>query len=99
MSEFFIVNNQILFFYLQDEAFALWMETWGNMYPEGSRSREIIQYIYDNYYLVNLVDNEFPKESCLWEIVDRMLGLAEKESDEEQDFENHEVAMAANGIV
>lgn len=55
------------------------------MYEEGSRSRAIIQNIHDNYYLVNLVDHEFPKESCLWEIVDRMLGLAAEDSDDEDD--------------
>lgn len=30
----------------------------------------IIQYIHDNYYLVNLVDNDFPLENCLWQVVD-----------------------------
>ncbi|BFZ24002.1 hypothetical protein BsWGS_27041 [Bradybaena similaris] len=59
-----------------DEAFALWLETWAEIYPQSSRSREVIQYIHDNYYLVNLVDNEYPKETVLWEIVDEMLTSA-----------------------
>ena len=72
------------------------MESWGNLYSEGSKSREIIQNIRDNYYLVNLVDNEFPKESCLWEIVDRMLELAA--NDTEVDMDDEELELAANGF-
>ena len=49
----------------QDEAFALWIEQWGKLYEEESPSRMIIQYIHDNYFLVNLVDNEFPLDNCL----------------------------------
>lgn len=30
----------------------------------------IIQYIHDNYFLVNLVDNEFLQDSCLWQVVE-----------------------------
>lgn len=54
----------------QDEAFALWIEQWAKLYEEESPSRMIIQYIHDNYYLVNLVDNEFPLENCLWQVVE-----------------------------
>ncbi|CAG5127360.1 unnamed protein product, partial [Candidula unifasciata] len=59
----------------KDEAFALWLETWAEIYPQNSKSREVIQYIHDNYYLVNLVDNEYPKETILWEILEEMLLL------------------------
>ena len=54
----------------QDEAFALWIEQWGKLYEEESPSRMIIQYIHDNYFLVNLVDNEFPLDNCLWQVVE-----------------------------
>jgi len=65
----------------KDEAFALWLETWATIYEAGSRSRQVIQDIHDNYYLVNLVDNEFPRETVLWDIVDQMLDMAKpKES-------------------
>ncbi|XP_059172840.1 methylenetetrahydrofolate reductase (NADPH)-like [Physella acuta] len=64
----------------KDEAFALWLETWGYLYSPESKSREILQYIHDNYYLVNLVDNEYPKETVLWTIVDEMLTLAGKKA-------------------
>lgn len=59
----------------QDEAFALWIEQWGKLYEDESPSRMIIQYIHDNYSLVNLVDNDFPLENCLWQIIDDMFEL------------------------
>ncbi|KAH3828629.1 methylenetetrahydrofolate reductase-like [Dreissena polymorpha] len=73
------VVDPIAFTVWKDEAFALWLQSWGNLYPEGSKSREVIQHIHNNYYLVNLVDHEYPKESCLWDIVRRMLDMGEKE--------------------
>lgn len=35
----------------------------------------IIQYIHDNYFLVNLVDNDFPLDSCLWQVIEDMFVL------------------------
>lgn len=90
------VVDPIAFTVWKDEAFALWEKNWGNLYEEGSQSRAIIKNIHDNYYLVNLVDHEFPKETCLWEIVERMLDLAKKDSD---DGEENEVAMETNDSV
>lgn len=60
---------------LQDEAFALWIEQWAKLYEEESPSRMIIKYIHDNYFLVNLVDNDFPLDSCLWQVIDDMFQL------------------------
>lgn len=72
-------NNADFFFLslslLQDEAFALWIEQWGKLYEDESPSRMIIQYIHDNYFLVNLVDNDFPLNSCLWQVIDDMFEL------------------------
>jgi len=51
----------------------LWTEQWAKLYPEGSTSRAIIQGISDSYYLVNLVDNDFPKQTVLWEILDEVI--------------------------
>ena len=56
----------------------MWSEQWGKLYDEGSKSREIINYIIENYCLVNLVDNDFPKESTLFGIVNRMLKLRQE---------------------
>lgn len=55
----------------QDEAFELWRKQWGALYTEGSQSRRIIDEMIDNYCLVNLVDNDFPKDSCLFEIISK----------------------------
>ncbi|XP_013384814.1 methylenetetrahydrofolate reductase-like [Lingula anatina] len=75
------VVDPVAFKAWKDEAFMLWLNPWADLYPEGSRSQELIRYFHDNYYLVNLVDNEFPKETVLWEIVDRMCSMAESRSD------------------
>lgn len=64
------VVDPVSFMYWKDEAFALWIEQWAKLYEEESPSRMIIQYIHDNYYLVNLVDNEFPLENCLWQVME-----------------------------
>jgi methylenetetrahydrofolate reductase (NADPH) len=43
----------------KDEAFALWVEHWGTLYPRGSPSRKLIDSIANEFYLINMVDNNF----------------------------------------
>jgi len=62
----------------KDEAFSIWKEEWAKLYPEDSLSYRLLSYVSDNYYLVNLVDNEFPKECCLWTILEEMLILRQQ---------------------
>lgn len=69
---------------VQDEAFALWIERWGKLYEEEAPSRMIIQYIHDNYFLVNLVDNEFPLDSCLWQVVEDTFELLNRPTPEKE---------------
>ncbi|XP_063319169.1 methylenetetrahydrofolate reductase [Pelmatolapia mariae] len=69
------VVDPVSFMYWKDEAFALWIEQWGKLYEDESPSRMIIKYIHDNYFLVNLVDNDFPLENCLWQVIDDMFEL------------------------
>ncbi|XP_077787158.1 methylenetetrahydrofolate reductase (NADPH)-like isoform X3 [Podarcis muralis] len=64
------VVDPVSFMYWKDEAFALWIEQWAKLYEEESLSRMILQYMHDNYYLVNLVDNDFPLDSCLWQVLE-----------------------------
>ncbi|KAM7099758.1 methylenetetrahydrofolate reductase (NADPH) isoform 3-T3 [Molossus nigricans] len=64
------VVDPVSFMFWKDEAFALWAEQWGKLYDEESPSRMIIQDIHDNYFLINLVDNEFPLDNCLWQVVE-----------------------------
>lgn len=70
------VVDPVAFKSWKDEAFSLWLEHWGKLYDEGTVSRNIINNFVDNYCLVNLVDNDFVKESCLFEIVHKMLSAA-----------------------
>lgn len=63
--------------FIQDEAFDLWQQQWGRLYPDGSASKLVIDSIYKNYYLVNLVDNDFIKGNCLWEAVENTVRLRE----------------------
>uniref|UniRef100_A0A8P4K9G4 MTHFR SAM-binding regulatory domain-containing protein n=1 Tax=Dicentrarchus labrax TaxID=13489 RepID=A0A8P4K9G4_DICLA len=69
------VADPVSFMYWKDEAFALWIEQWAKLYEDESPSRMIIKYIRDNYFLVNLVDNDFPLENCLWQVIDDMFEL------------------------
>ncbi|XP_034358929.1 methylenetetrahydrofolate reductase (NADPH) isoform X1 [Arvicanthis niloticus] len=78
------VVDPISFMFWKDEAFALWIEQWGKLYEEGSPSRMVIQYIHDNYFLVNLVDNEFPLDSCLWQVVEDTFKLLNRLTTEKE---------------
>lgn len=66
-----------MYFLFQDEAFDLWHQQWGRLYPEGSPSRLVIDDICKNFYLVNLVDNDFVKGNCLWEALEKTVHLRE----------------------
>lgn len=63
------VVDPISFNIWKDEAFALWHTHWGSIYPSNSRSRQIIDAFSNTYYLVNLVDNDYVKGSCLFDVV------------------------------
>ncbi len=78
------VVDPVSFKVWKDEAFALWREQWGQLYPEGSTSRGLLTKISECYYLVNLVDNDYVKGTCLWDVLSAM--LARKELDQQIDF-------------
>ena len=40
-------------------------------------SREIITSITESYYLINLVDNDYVRGSCLWDLLEEVLTTAE----------------------
>eukprot|EP00941_MAST-03F_sp_MAST-3F-sp1_P004166 g4166.t1 len=52
------VVDPVSFLSWKDECFALLL-TWAQIYPEESTSSDLIYNIYDNYFLVNIVDNDF----------------------------------------
>ncbi|KAJ7393504.1 hypothetical protein OS493_006488 [Desmophyllum pertusum] len=67
------VVDSVAFQSWKDEAFALWKHQWGRIYPEKSKSRELIHTIHDTYYLVNLVDNDYVAGNRLFDILDTVL--------------------------
>ncbi|XP_029410345.1 methylenetetrahydrofolate reductase isoform X2 [Nannospalax galili] len=81
------VVDPVSFMFWKDEAFALWIEQWGKLYEEESPSRMIIQYIHDNYFLVNLVDNEFPLDNCLWQVVEDTFELLNRQTTNKRETE------------
>lgn len=66
------VVDPVSFMIWKDEAFSLWTERWGKLYDAGTHSHEIIEQIANNYFLVNLVDNDYPQGSCLWNVLEAM---------------------------
>ncbi|ODN02155.1 Methylenetetrahydrofolate reductase [Orchesella cincta] len=80
----------------KDEAFGLWTEQWAKLYPEGSKSRQIIESIANNYYLVNLVDNDFPKETVLWEVLDKLLSC--DDGNHEEDYESTDESLSCSSV-
>lgn len=66
------VVDPVSFKVWKDEAFELWQQQWGRLYGEDSSSFNVIKGISENYYLVNLVDNEFVKDNCLWDVIEAM---------------------------
>merc|ERR1739838_1074105 len=66
------VVDPVSFRVWKDEAFALWLEKWGRLYDGDEASRNILQEIHDSHLLVNLVDNNFPSENCLWELLEEI---------------------------
>lgn len=48
-----------------EEAFLLWLE-WARCYRKDSKSYQLLNDIYNNYYLVSLVHHDFTDEFVLW---------------------------------
>jgi len=66
------IVDPIAFNHWRTEAFGLWTEQWAKLYEPDSESSKIINGIAESYYLVNLVDNDFPTGNCLWEVMEDM---------------------------
>eukprot|EP00164_Ancoracysta_twista_P002254 GFYU01002982.1.p1 GENE.GFYU01002982.1~~GFYU01002982.1.p1 ORF type:complete len:582 (+),score=244.51 GFYU01002982.1:67-1812(+) len=52
-----------------EEAFSLWLANWAEHLPEGDAGRAVLKEIHDNYYLVNVVDNDFVSGN-VWDILE-----------------------------
>ncbi len=53
----------------KDEAFSLWMNDWASIYEPKSGSYRLIKEIYDTYYLVNIVDNDYVDGDLIQQIL------------------------------
>ncbi|CDK27567.1 unnamed protein product [Kuraishia capsulata CBS 1993] len=51
-----------------EESFKIWKE-WQRLYPNRSKSSDVIQYVLDNYCLVTVIHHDFQKESALWDLL------------------------------
>ncbi len=53
----------------KDEAFSLWMNDWASIYEQESASFKILKEIYETYYLVNIVDNDYVDGDMMQQIL------------------------------
>ncbi|CAI5759062.1 unnamed protein product [Candida verbasci] len=51
-----------------EEAFLLWLQ-WARCYKKGSKSYNLLNSIYNNYYLISIVHHDFPDELALWNLL------------------------------
>ncbi|EGG23463.1 methylenetetrahydrofolate reductase [Cavenderia fasciculata] len=58
----------------KDEAFALWQSRWSSLYDENSTSRKVLDEMIDNYYLINVVDNNFVNGNIFQPFIDLVNG-------------------------
>jgi len=55
----------------KDEAFYLW-NTWKSLYDDNSKAYEIIDKISNEYYLINIVDNNFQRVEKIYDILEKL---------------------------
>ena len=53
----------------KNEAFNIWINDWASIYEKNSISYSLLKKIYENYYLVNIVDNDFIKSNMIKKIL------------------------------
>lgn len=49
-----------------EEAFLLWLE-WARCYKKTSKSYELLNSIYNDYYLISIIHHDFKEETALWD--------------------------------
>lgn len=62
------VIERVSFLAWRDEAFEIWRE-WEHLYPQGSESRKLLHQIGHDYWLLNVVNNDFQDEDGIWDIL------------------------------
>lgn len=66
------------------------MDKWAAIYPEESASRAILKDITENYCLVNLVDNDYPRETVLWEVLEETLRRQKEQEKKEKQLQEQQ---------
>ncbi|KAF9966519.1 hypothetical protein BGZ70_002067 [Mortierella alpina] len=62
------VIEKVSFLAWRDEAFEIWRD-WEHLYPKGSDSQKLLHQIGHDYWLFNVVNNDFRDENGIWDIV------------------------------
>ncbi|KAI1314350.1 hypothetical protein EDD11_002251 [Mortierella claussenii] len=62
------VIEKVSFLAWRDEAFEIWRE-WEHLYPKGSDSQKLLHQIGHDYWLLNVVHNDFRDENGIWDII------------------------------
>jgi len=65
------IVDAMSFMIWKDEAFSLWINDWAFIYEKDSISYSIINNIYENYFLVNIVDNDFISSNMIKQLVEK----------------------------
>jgi len=55
----------------KDEAFSLW-NVWKDLYEDNSKAYNIIDKVSNEYYLINIVDNNFQRDNKIYEILEQL---------------------------
>ncbi|CAK9102743.1 Methylenetetrahydrofolate reductase [Durusdinium trenchii] len=59
----------------KDEAFSLWIRGWAAIYDEDSPSADLLHDMHDEYFLVNIVDNDFVNGN-IFDLFDKLVEAA-----------------------
>jgi methylenetetrahydrofolate reductase (NADPH) len=54
-----ILDPYIFKTWWREEAFTVWMAEWAEVYPKDSESFKLLEFISNNFYLVNVLENDF----------------------------------------
>jgi methylenetetrahydrofolate reductase (NADPH) len=62
------IIEQVSFLAWKEEAFEIWTE-WSRLYPKRSRSRQMLEGIAENAWLVSVIHHDYKKPDALWKFL------------------------------
>jgi len=71
----------------KEEAFRLWVSKWADIYDNGTDSNKLIHEIHDNYFLVNIVDNNFVNGN-IFDVLNEVMKTIQERADSDYNPEN-----------